>query len=119
MGSLKYLFVWTTKRKKPVLVNEIKNRLEEIITETLKNKNMKLHTLEVHPNHIRLCLSATPGISPHQITRILKSKTSRTLRTEFPELLKLPSLWTRKYLATTEKIHEDAVRKYIEKQPKN
>jgi len=44
-------------------------------------------------------------------------QSSRILRREFPELLKLPSLWTRSYLVSTAgHVSSETIRKYIEEQ---
>lgn len=47
----------------------------------------------------------------------LKGYTARVLRQEFPDLLKLPSLWTRSYFcATAGKVSSETIRRYIEQQ---
>jgi hypothetical protein len=46
-------------------------------------------------------VSAPPTLAPDQIMFRVKGYTSRHLRQEFPELLKLPSMWTRSYFCST------------------
>ncbi|MFX8285709.1 transposase, partial [Acinetobacter baumannii] len=51
--------------------------------------------------------------------RLIKGRSSRVLREEFPELLKLPSLWTRSYfLSTAGNVSSEIIQKYIERQSK-
>jgi putative transposase len=50
---------------------------------------------------------------------LFKGKTSRILRNKFPELLKLPSLWTHSYFVSTAgNISNETIQKYIEMQSK-
>ena len=44
-----------------------------------------------------------PKLAPYQIVHLIKGASSRILRQEFPELLKLPSLWTRSYFVSTDR----------------
>jgi putative transposase len=69
------------------------------------------------PDHLHVFVKSTPVNSPHFIVQQLKGYTSRILRQEFKNLLKLPSLWTRSYYCeTVGHISEATVRKYIEAQ---
>jgi len=58
-------------------------------------------SLVVNPDHVHLFISANPMVPAHKIIKMFKGKTSKFLRREFPELLKLPSLWTRSYFVST------------------
>jgi putative transposase len=43
--------------------------------------------------------------------------TSRELRAKYPQLLKLPSLWTRSYFAATAgNVSQETIKRYIEAQ---
>ncbi len=45
---------------------------------------------------------------------------ARYLRKEFPELMKLPSMWTRSYFVSTAgQVSIETIKKYIESQGKN
>jgi len=114
---IQYHLVWCPKRRKPVLVGKIKERLEQIIYEVAEELGIKVLKLAVNPDHIHLFISAYPTIPVHKIVRRIKGRTSRILRQEFPELLKLPSLWTHSYfVATIGNVSKEAVEKYIEAQ---
>jgi len=112
-----YHFVWIPKRRKPVLVGKIKERLKQIIEEVCNENGWEIFTLEIMPDHVHLFLSAPPYFSPHIILRKIKGRSARILRQEFPELLKLPSMWTRSYFVSTAgNVSSETIRKYIEGQ---
>jgi putative transposase len=47
----------------------------------------------------------------------LKGYTARVLRQEFPDLLKMPSLWTRSYFcATAGHVSSETIKRYIAEQ---
>jgi len=114
---IQYHLVWCPKRKKPVLVGKIKERLEQIIYQVADELGIKILELTINPDHIHLFISAYPTISVHKIVRRIKSRSSNILRKEFPELLKLPSLWTHSYyVSTIGTVSKETIEKYIEAQ---
>jgi len=114
---IQYHLVWCPKRRKPVLVGKIKERLEQIIHEVADELGIKVLKLAVNPDHLHLFISAYPTIPVHKIVRRIKGRSSHILRQEFPELLKLPSLWTRSYfVATIGNVSKKTIEKYIEAQ---
>lgn len=112
-----YHFVWIPKRRKPVLVGKIRERLKQIIEEVCNENGWEILALEIMPDHVHLFLSAPPYFSPHIILRKIKGRSARILRQEFPELLKLPSMWTRSYfVSTVGNVSSETIKKYIEDQ---
>jgi len=112
-----YHFVWIPKRRKPVLVGKIRERLKQIIEEVCNENGWEILALEIMPDHVHLFLSAPPYFSPHIILRKIKGRSARILRQEFPELLKLPSMWTRSYFVSTAgNVSSETIKKYIEGQ---
>jgi putative transposase len=112
-----YHLIWCPKRRKPVLVGKIKERLEEIINEVANEKEIEIFALVVNPDHVHLFISANPMIPAHKIVKAFKGRSSRLLRKEFPELLKLPSLWTRSYFVSTAgNVSSETIQHYIEEQ---
>lgn len=96
-----YQLVWKPKRSKAFMEDVIAFRCAEIIRNTCKEKNWEIHELVVHKDHVRLCIQAWPSDSAADIVKELKWRTANTLRQEFSDLHKLPSLWTRQYFAAT------------------
>jgi putative transposase len=114
MWHITYHFVWAPMRAKPCLVNEIAARLEELIAQKTEELPVEPVTLVVLPDRVYLAAKAPPTMAPHHIVCQLKAHTSRTLREEFPELSRIPTLWTRAYLvlAGESLTEEDVLRLY-------
>jgi putative transposase len=74
--------------------------------------------LEVMPDHIHLFVKPDPKSSPALVAGQVKGRTSRVLRSEFPELrTKLPTLWSSSYfVASVGAVSADTVQRYIETQ---
>lgn len=114
---IQYHLVWCPKRRKPVLVGKVKERLEQIIYDVANKLGIKIIELAINPDHLQLFISAYPTIPVHKIVKRIKGRSSNILRREFPELLKLPSLWTHSYFVSTiGNVSKEAVEKYIQAQ---
>ena len=112
---IQHHLVCCAKRRKPVLVGEAKERLEQIIRQVADELRIKVLELAINPDHIHLFISAYPTIPVHKIVKRIKRRSSNILRKEFPELLKLPSLWTHSYyVSTIEAVSKETIEKYIE-----
>jgi putative transposase len=112
-----YHLVWCPKRRKPVLVGKVKERLEQIIYQVADELGIKVLELAINPDHVHLFISAYPTIPVHKIVKRIKGRSSNILRREFPELLRLPSLWTHSYyVSTIGAVSKEAIEKYIEAQ---
>jgi len=99
------------------LVGKVKTRLEQIINEVAKEKEVGVLALEVQPDHLHLFVSSHPNIPVHNLIKAFKGRSSNLLRKEFPELLKLPSLWTHSYFVSTAgNVSSETIQKYIEAQ---
>lgn len=116
--NINYHIVFCPKYRRKVLVNGIDQRLQEVLTDIAELCGCKIKSMEVMPDHVHLFIEGVPTKAVHLIVRDLKGKSSRILRSEFPELRsKLPNLWTRAYYCETIGcICEETVKKYIELQ---
>lgn len=114
-----YHIIWCPKRRKKVLVGKIKDRLEQIFKEVCGESDIKILELKIMPDHIHFFVSSYPQLSPHIIVKSIKGRSSRILRKEFPQLLKIPSLWTHSYFCSTAgNVSNRTIQKYIEQQSK-
>lgn len=112
-----YHFIWIPKRRKKILQGKIRMRLIELINLKAKELECEVVNIEVMPDHVHLFIQSNPQMSPNHIIGQIKGYTSRILRQEFPELLFLPSLWTRSYwVSTAGNVSQAVIRKYIEEQ---
>jgi len=116
---LNYHLIWCPKRRKPVLVGQIAERLKEIVEEVAVELGVEILALEIMSDHIHLFVSAYPQLSITHLVKSFKGKSAHILRQEFPELLKLPSLWTHSYFVSTAgNVSSETIKKYIEAQSK-
>jgi putative transposase len=117
VSSINYHFVFVPKRRRPVLVQDVAKRLQEIIFGVVAEHGWKLIALEIMPDHVHFFINAPTHESPADIARWVKGRAANYLRKEFPHLKKLPSLWTPTYfVATTGQVSTEVVRQYIENQ---
>ncbi|MGK7898300.1 MAG: IS200/IS605 family transposase [Xenococcus sp. (in: cyanobacteria)] len=115
LGLATVHLVWIPKRRKKVLVDEIRFRLAEIFYSVASEKKWFIRSLEIAPDHLHLLVEYDATHSIAEVVRAFKGKSSRLLRQEFPSLLKLPSLWSKSYFyETTGKISTAKVKAYID-----
>ena len=99
---IQYHFVFCPRyRRKVFLIPGLETRFKELVQEICEEHEMEILAMECHKDHVYLFLSALPQFSIPEIMQSIKGKTSRMLRMEFPELAKMPSLWTRSYFVST------------------
>jgi len=112
-----YHLIWCPKRRRKILVGPIRDRLIRIINESAPELESEVLALEVMPDHLHLFLSATPQWAPDRLVGRLKGESARRLRKEFPELLRMPSLWTRSFFCSTAgNVSSETIQRYIAEQ---
>ncbi len=100
-----------------MLTANVKERCEQLILEKCQEKGWQVLTLAIQPDHLHLFVRFFPSNSASEVVKECKGITSFFLRKEFPALLKLPSLWTRSYFASTAgNISQETIQKYIDAQ---
>jgi putative transposase len=115
--NLGYHLIWCPKFRRNILFGKLSNRLKEILIEKSKDIEVSIENLQINGDHVHLFVKCSPIDSPHFIVQQLKGASSNILRKEFPELMKMPSLWTRSYYCESiGKISEGEIKKYIENQ---
>lgn len=100
--SCKYHVVWCPKYRRRVLVNGVDERLKDIIREVCAEIHANLIEMEVMPDHVHLLVEVDPQYGIHRAVRLIKGRSSRLLRGEYPWLKsRLPTLWTNSYFVST------------------
>lgn len=100
--SCKYHVVWCPKYRRPVLVNEVAARLKAIVAGVTDGVSAELIEVEVMPDHVHLLVEVDPQFGIHKLVKLVKGRSSRVLRQEFPALKsRLPTLWTNSYFVST------------------
>ena len=116
--NLGYHIIWCPKYQRKVLINEIENKLKEIIITKCNELDCYVHELNIMPDHVHLFVKTKPTIAPHFLIQQIKGISSRILRNEFKELKrKMPSMWTRSYfIESVGHISQETIEKYIQEQ---
>ena len=97
-------FIWYPKRRRKVLVEPIRDRLEQLIREVAAEYDEMVIELEIQPTHVRLSIWVTPYTLPSAISRLSNGRNSHHLRAEF--------------LSSAGNVSQDTIQKYIERQSK-
>ncbi len=117
VSLLNYHFVWISRRRRPVLIGPVAERLVVAIRGVATELDCAVVALEVMPDHVHLFLNCPPTWAPDQLMFRIKGRTAHTLRHEFPHLLTLPSMWTRSYFVSSAgNVSSDTIRRYIAEQ---
>lgn len=81
-------------------------------------KKVELIEIECDKNYIHILVDCDPQYGIHKLIKLIKGRSSKILREEFPALKKtLPTLWTNSYfVSTVGGAPLDVIKKYIENQ---
>ena len=118
--SCKYHVVWCPKYRRKVLVDGVDERLKAVVRSVVAERDAAVIEMEVMPDHVHLLVEVDPQFGIHRLVRLLKGRSSRLLREEFPHLRsRLPTLWTNSYfVATVGGAPLAVIKQYIESQKK-
>jgi REP-associated tyrosine transposase len=113
-----YHLIWCPKRRKAILVENVKHRCQEVLLAKCEEKGWQVIDLAIQPDYLHIFVRVWPTDSAADVVKELKGITSFHLRKEFsPIVSKLPSLWTRNYFAcTVEQVSDSDIATYIEAQ---
>ena len=116
--KIEYHFVWITKYRYAVLKGDVALRLRELVRQTCTAFDIEILRGVVSKDHVHLLLSSPPTLSPSEIMRRIKGRTSSKLLEEFPYLKKRywgRHFWGRGYFSTTSgAITDDVILQYLE-----
>lgn len=112
-----YHLIWCPKRRRKVLVKDVARDCKALVHEVCASQDWEILELAIMPDHIHLFIRVRPTDSASAVVGTIKGRTSHDLREKHTHLLKLPSLWTRSFFASTAgNISADTIQKYIEAQ---
>ena len=116
--SCKYHVVWCPKYRRKVLMDGIEERLQQILRESVADLHVEIIELEIMADHVHLICEVDPQFGIHRLVKLLKGRSSRILRKEYPKLKsRLPTLWTNSYFVSTVGGSPlSAIKQYIEQQ---
>ena len=115
LSLLRYHLVWVVRRRRPVLVGPTAERLDGLLRQSAAELDLEILGLAINPDHVHLQVAATPELAPSQIVYRLKAATAGALRSEFPDLRKLPSMWNGSYLVSSDKeLAREDIDRYVQ-----
>jgi putative transposase len=115
LSLLRYHLVWVVRRRRPVLAGQVAARLESLLRQTAVELDLDILGLTIDPDHVHLQVAATPELAPSQIVYRFKLATAAALRSEFPDLKKLPSMWNGSYLVSSDKeLASEDIDRYVQ-----
>ena len=113
--KIEYHFVWVTKYRYQVLTGDVALRVRDLARQTCTMLEIEVLRGVVSKDHVHMLVSAPPTISPAEIMRRVKGRTSSKIFDEFPNIKKRywgQHFWARGYFCVTageltkEMIHE-------------
>ena len=118
VSMLNYHFVFCPRyRRKIFLIDGLETRFKESVLQICEQNQIEVLAMECHVDHVHLFLSSLPKYSPADIMRIVKGNTSRVLLSEFSDVLRSPTVWTRSYFVSTAgNVSSETIRRYVENQ---
>ena len=123
--SCKYPIVFCPKYRRKVLVAPIDQRLKEIIHGVAEETRSEIlewkGSPRGHPDHVHILCEVDPQYGIGKFVRLVKGRSSRLLRQEFPKLKsRIPTLWTnRVFCSTVGGAPLAIVKQYIENQKRS
>ena len=70
--SLKYHLVWCPKYRRPVLVDAVAERLKVLLHDKAATLGLRIHALEVMPDHVHVFVEDDPTFSPAHLAHQFK-----------------------------------------------
>jgi putative transposase len=112
--------VWTTKYRKPVLVEVVGDRVRELIRQICREDEVEILKGHVSRDHVHLFVSIPPQVTVSRFVQRLKGKTSYKMLGEFAHLRKAywgRHLWARGYFCCSSgNVTDDVIKEYIANQ---
>lgn len=110
-----YHIIFCTRYKRKIfLVNDIKDCVNQILTDQCSDMKVNIIKLTIYENYVDIMLESPPDINPKQIVfRLKKASNISSLKEKFPVLSSMPNVWTWGCLISTRKISDLVIEQYI------
>ncbi len=111
-------FVFTTLRRKPIITEEKRQRIEKYITGIVNNNSCQLYAIYANPEHVHFLVSRSPNIDEERLAGIVANSSARFINDN--NLCKGDFQWQMSCSAfSVSKKDVDNVCKYILNQPEH
>lgn len=111
---------WCTKYRYPILRDEIGRRCRDLLRQIAMARDVTIIRGALAPDHVHMLVATPPSLSPSNLVKYLKGRSSRKLQMEFEELRRRywgQHLWARGYFCSTVgTVTDEIIKKYIEGQ---
>ena len=95
VSLINYHFVFCPRyRRKIFNIPGVETAFKTMVMDICKENNIDILAMECHIDHVHMFVSVYPQTDIPGIMHLIKGVTSNKLRALFPELKKMPSLWT-------------------------
>ena len=115
--KIEYHFVWVTKYRYHVLKGDLALRVRELVRQTCERLEIQILRGVVSKDHVHILVSAPPNISPSEIMRLIKGRTSVKIFEEFPQIKKRywgRHFWARGFFCVTAgELTKEMIKEYL------
>lgn len=116
--NIEYHFVWVTKYRYKILEGEVGLRVRDLVRQYCEANEIQILSGVVSKDHVHILVSAPPHLSPSEIMRRIKGRSSSKLFSDFPHIKRRywgRHFWARGYFcATVGQMTEEMVKEYLE-----
>ena len=116
--NIEYHFVWVTLYRYKVMTEEVALRVRELVRQTCESFEIQIIKGVVSKDHVHIFVSAPPTMSPSEIMRRIKGRTSSKLFADYPHLRKKfwgRHFWARGYFcASSGNVTDEMIKTYLE-----
>ena len=99
--SVKYQVIWCLKYGRGVLGGAAGLRWRQIIGEVVAEFGGMVIEVETMPDQVYLLVEVPPQVAVSELVQIVKGRSSRRLRQEFPHLARMRCLWSPSWFVWT------------------
>jgi len=120
--NCKYHLIFVPKKRKKILYGQIRKDLGKIFHELAEQKNSKIATGNLCPDHVHMCIEIPPKYAVSSIVGFLKGKSAIAIARTFQgkkQNFGGANFWARGYAISTVGFDEEIIKKYIEEQDEN
>ena len=115
--SVNYDVIWCPKCRRGVLGGAAVLRLRQVIGEVVAEFGGVVIEVQTMGDHLHLLVEVPPQVAVSELVQILKGRSSRRLRQEFPHLARMKCLWSPSwFVSTVGGAPPEVVRGYVENQ---
>jgi putative transposase len=116
--NIEYHFVWVTKYRYKILEGEVGLRVRDLVRQYCEANEIQILSGVVSKDHVHILVSAPPHLSPSEIMKRIKGRSSSKLFSDFPHIKKRywgRHFWARGYFcATVGQMTDEMVKEYLE-----